>query len=303
MRGLRNADDRNKSNEEKHMSKNHAAATDNNKPLVRHEEHLPSEMEEMMREDSGKGTSQAAEDNIVPLIYILQSNSPQVIKRNDAYIEGAEPGDIWLRHATHPIMKGSEGFLFVPCYWWKDWVEWIPRDKGGGFVGRLPVQHDDKGKLMPPPRAKEVRDPKSPNKLQFFTADGNEMVLTSNHAGFALAEGNGRPLPYVVPMKSTGLTVSRTWMASMNSKRSTDGRVLPSFAYKYRLITRHRKNKDGEWFVFDVSDAGPMTATDKQLYLDSRNLEMAFASGAKIAEEEISAGGEPNAGHDKNADF
>ena len=70
---------------------------------------LPAALADMMEKDAGKGVSTAQEDNLVPLIYVLQANSPQVNKRDERYIEGAEPGDFWLRNAPQPIVKGAEG--------------------------------------------------------------------------------------------------------------------------------------------------------------------------------------------------
>ncbi len=237
------------------------------------------EFERMLEADAGKnkGTSSKAEDNLVPLIYILQSNSPQVNKRSEAYIEGAEAGDIWLRHAANPIVKGDEGIVFLPAYYFKDYVEWIPRDDGGGMVGRHPKLPED---------AVVEQDEKRPNRIINKTASGNDLVLTANYAGYVISD-DGPPLPYMLPLKSTGLTVSRTWMFMMNQKLSKGGRPLASYANTYRLTTKHRKNKEGEWFILDVSDEGPAS---KELYMMGRALEAAFASGEKRAEEEIHAG-------------
>lgn len=278
-----------------------ALASSGNAPRALSNDVNDMSLEDLMGADAGKGTSQKAEDNIVPLIYVLQTNSPQVNKRGDAYIEGAEPGDFWLRHAPQPIVKGTEGLIFVPCYWWKDLVEWVPRDAGGGFVGRHAYEVNGKGDVLLPPGAKEDRDPKNPQRVQYFMENGNELVLTANHAGFVILP-DGRWLPYVLPLKSTGLTVSRQWMFSMNSKRTRDGRVLPSFSHRYKLLSRHRKNKEGEWFTVEVQDAGMLANEDKPLYLEARNLEGAFASGAKVAEAEVTAGGE-SGGHDKGDAF
>jgi hypothetical protein len=258
-------------------------------------------LEELMGLDAGKGTSQKAEDNIVPLVYILQTNSPQVNRRSEAYIEGAEPGDIWLRHAPIPIIKGQAGIEFIPCFWWKDLVEWIPRDNGGGFVGRHAYELDAKGEPILPPECTIQRDPANPQKVRYLMKNGNELVLTANHAGFVVLP-DGKWMPYVIPLKSTGLTVSRQFMFAMNSKRTRDGRVLPSFSHRYKMITRHRKNKEGEWFVPEFVDGAMLTNDDKTLYLEGRNLEAAFASGAKVAEEEVTAGGEAGA-HDQKDSF
>jgi len=235
-------------------------------------EQLDDDFKRMIAGDMGKGTSQRPEDNTVPLVYILQGLSPQINKRNDDYIEGAEVGDIWLRHAPSPIIKGDEGILFLPCHFWKDYVEWIPRDAGGGFAGR---HHDLPREAVEVPGS---RSHKMPN--------GNDLVRTANHAGYVLLP-NLRPLPYVIPMKSTGLKVSGDWMMMMNNKRDDKGKVYPSYLYKYRLTTKHRKNKEGEWYIFDVADAGCLSKDERQLYKDGQNLELAFQSGEKTAEEEL----------------
>ena len=233
-----------------------------------------------MQKDLRKGTSQRPEDNLVPLIYILQSNSPQVNKRNpDAYIEGAEAGDIWLRHAQNPIIKGDEGITFIPCYWFKDWVEWIPRDDGGGFVGRH--------KELPPEAVVEM-DTKSRRAVNKMP-NGNDLVETANHAGFVFTR-DGRALPYLIPMKSTGLTISRQWMSLFNQKLNDEGEPYPSFSHKYHLTTKHRKNKEGEWFVFDVKDIPNGVLRNKTLYTMCQALEKAFESGQKQAEEEVHVG-------------
>src|ERR1700744_6508473 len=77
---------------------------------------LPSFMSAKVHADAGKGVSTASEDNIVPLIYVLQSGSPQVKKNNPDYIEGAGEGDLWLRNAPTPIIDGLKGILVQPCY-------------------------------------------------------------------------------------------------------------------------------------------------------------------------------------------
>jgi hypothetical protein len=251
------------------------------------------EFEKLLSADAGKnkGTSSKTEDNLVPLVYILQSNSPQVNKRSDAYIEGAEAGDIWLRHAAEPIVKGDEGVVFLPCYFFKDYVEWIPRDDGGGMVGRHPEL---------PEEAEVQHDEKRPNRVINKMPNGNDLILTANHAGFVITD-EGRALPYMIPLKSTGLTVSRAWMFMMNQKLSVEGKPLASYSHKYRLTTKHRKNKEGEWFVLDVTDEGRLTAADKELYMMGRALEAAFASGEKRGEEEVQAGQTgPSTGGDDN---
>lgn len=222
-------------------------------------------------EDSGKGLSSSQDDNIVPLIYILQSQSPQAVPDEPEYIDGAVAGDIWLRNSTDPIAK--DGIWFQPCWFFRDYVEWRPESKGGGIVDRHAAIPQD---------VTEVPDQKNENKIHLIRPNGNEIVDTRYHAGFVL--GRGAPMPYVIPLKSTGHTFSRSFMFMMNSRMLPgQDKPAPSFASKYLLKTRKRENASGKWYVFDVAEAAWVdTAAD---YQRGRALFQSFAAGEKKLDE------------------
>lgn len=205
----------------------------------------PSALAARMSEDAGRGVSKASEDNLVSLVYVLQSSSPQVNERNEAYVAGAKPGHLWLRASADPIVDGEEGMLFQPCFFSKDWVEWVPRDAGGGFVARHESLPEDAERLQED----------GTNKVRHVMPNGNEVVETRYHMGLVHRDGTA-PTPYVIPFSSTGHTVSRQWMFMMNQKQIEGGKTPPSFALLYRLRTKLRSNKAGKWFVIDVQDAG-----------------------------------------------
>ena len=48
---------------------------------------------------TGAGVSTDMADNLVPMGRILQKNSPEVEKNDPNYIQGAEPGDIYIKNA------------------------------------------------------------------------------------------------------------------------------------------------------------------------------------------------------------
>ena len=261
----------------------------------------PTFMEEYINEDAGQGVSTAAEDNIVPLIYVLQAGSPQVNKRNEAYIEGAEPGFIWLRNAPRPIVDGEVGFLFQPCHFFRDVGEWIPRNpdgSGGGFVARWSEMPADATEIVP--------DPAKPNLKKFMSPRDTEYVETRNHAGFVIMD-DGRSVPYNIALSSTGHSVSKAWMGLQTSKYIA-GKQAPAFAAIYRVKTKLRQRGSLSWFVMDMTDAGPdqtiMWATKEQ-YLLGKKLAEAFRSGEKHAEslnQEKNETGEHPAG-DKDIPF
>jgi len=206
---------------------------------------LDEEFERELQADAGKGVSTEADDNLVPLIYVLQPLSPQV-QQGPAYIQGASAGDIWLKNASDPIVKGSEGIWYMPCAMYLRWTEWIPRDKGGGFV----ASYEYFGRNNPPPGAS--RDESEKGRPRFRFATGNECVETRYEAGYVWRDG--QPMPYVIPFKSTGHTVARGWMTRRGSLRRKDGTIWPSWSHIYRLTTTTKRNNLGLWYIFNVGD-------------------------------------------------
>lgn len=248
---------------------------------------VPAFMQEKASADVGKGTSQNQEDNLVPLIYILQAQSPQVVARNPEYIEGAVAGDIWLRNAPNPIVKGDNGILFQPCYFTKDWVEWKPNR--GGYAGRHDTRPDD---------AVEQPDPQDKERKLWVRKNGNIVVETRYHIGYVIDEATGGVMPFVIPMSGSGHTVSRQWMFSMNSKSipGVEGSA-PSWACLYRLRTKFVSNAKGDWFKFDPEDAG-WVETEAE-YERGKKLNEAFAAGAhKIEAPEAEGAGQQSGGGD-----
>ena len=229
-------------------------------------------------EDSGLGVSAAPEDNLIPMAKILQTLSPQLNKKKAEYVEEAEVGDILLKGHEPSVIKGDKGFEFVPCYFTKDYVEWIPRDSGGGLVARHKAQ---------PKEAKEIKDKQNPNRRTVVMPNGNEIIETRYHIGYVIDE-DGSLSPYVLPFKSTGHAVSREWMFSMNSKRLPSGATAPSFAFSYRLKTKERSNAAGDWLVFAVS-SGRSIPKESTIYQSAKSLHLAFAAGAKDIERDDEA--------------
>lgn len=229
------------------------------------------EMNKMMMADSGKGLSTAVEDNIVPLIYILQSNSPQVQKKGENYVEGAEAGMIWFR-GTKTVVSGDDGIPVVPVHWDKAWIEWLP-DRGG-FVAR----HKEK-----PEDATQQTDPQNPKKKRWVRRNGNTVVETREHVVIDL-ETFDRPMAFVIPMSGSGHGASRAWMTNMNTKfiPGTDIKA-PSYGYIYRMKLQFRTNDQGDWFMWDVVDGGedetPLQLSDPTVYRMARQIQADFESG------------------------
>jgi hypothetical protein len=250
---------------------------------------VPAFMQERMEQDAGKGVSKDAEDNVVPLMYVLQTNSPQVNSRDEAYLKGAVGGDIWLRNALNPVVPGQKGVLFQPCCFYKDWVEWVPRSEGGGLVGRFAER---------PKEAVEKPDTENPKKMVWTLPNGNHVVETRYHVGYAILE-DGVVIPYVIPMKGSGHSVSKQWMFLMGQKCNAKGDAYPSWSSTYRITTELKKKGGDSWFVFHIEDNGFVSSMED--YERGARLNAAFMAGQLKAAEDTEADEKPAADHSDNA--
>ena len=181
-----------------------------------------------------------ASDMLVPRLTILQSLSPQLKKRDSAYIEGAEVGDI-CDVGTGQIFKE---LLFLPVYYRKDYIEWAPRASGGGLV----AVHTDSAILDQTTRN---------DKKQPILPNGNLIAETAQFYGFNLSAG--RQMCFL-PMASTQLKKARKWitLAASEKLRRSDGSefTAPLFYRTYQLGVAEESNAQGEWAAWTV-ERGP----------------------------------------------
>ena len=181
------------------------------------------------------------EDFAIPFIRVLQSNSPQVNKQKGEYVEGAEVGKLF-NTVTNEVYDGQEGITVVPCAYVKKFIEWIPREKGGGLVD---ASHDA-SILKSCTRDDETR--------KFYTAEGNEIVET---AQFFVLVLEPEPQQAVLTFTSTQLGVSRKWLTMLRMARVQNSKgesvQAPMFAYNYRVTTTSLSNDKGSWNGYSVN--------------------------------------------------
>jgi hypothetical protein len=270
---------------------------------------------------SGQGLSQAADDNLVPLMYILQKLSPQVEPKKAEYIDGAKVGQIWLKQTgvfDADISEQADGLIVQPCHFSKWIMEWIPREQGGGLVGRYEMQIGETAEQALNRHGRtfdKVADPKNPKRTRFVTPDGHELIETREHVCRVFLDNDpNRATAAVVTMSGTNHTVSRGWMMSMNSK-SMNGQRLNSYTSLYRLRTKWNQNDQGDWFNYVVDDLGRLDEVGEVIEVDwTRELQAgkaladAFASGEKKTnvagydDDPTAQGGEGFAGHSQEGE-
>jgi len=188
--------------------------------------------------NAGQGVSRDREDKFVPMIRVLQSQSPQCLRQKPEYIAGAEAGDFYLKNTLTPLIKGSDGFLFQPCTYLKCWLEFDgPRDERPNFVARH--DHDDQTKR---PRGVGGLHLDEKDGYDYVNDAGHRFTFSREHYGFV----DGRP--FVFPFGGSGHTTSREWQTMMDQFRLPSGNVEPSYNRKYKITTFPRSNDSGDWF-------------------------------------------------------
>lgn len=223
---------------------------------------------------AAKGISDRQEDNIVPLIYLLQSNSPQTQKGAEKYIKGATGGAIWLRNAPQEesLIDGEEGFEFQPCHFNVCWIEWLPNR--GGFVTRHTSRPEDAALV-------EVEREDGTKGQRWERPNGNVVAESREYSGFVYREGDdrGADLPYTMPFGGTNLTVAKQLMTNLRNIKLPNGERAPIFANKVRITTKLRSRGKFNWFVYEIGATEPVETVEE---VERGNaLADAFITGAK----------------------
>ena len=189
----------------------------------------------------GLGTNDLA----IPFIKIIQSNSPQLNKREGQYIEGSEVGMLF-NSVTNELFDGEKGVEVIPCAYQRQLIEWVPREQEGGYIGA----HDLESGILQTTTKNE--------RGQDILPNGNYLANTASHYVILLSPTYG-PTQSVISMSSTQLKKSRRWNTMMVSNTITlpNGLVkaAPSFSKAYVLKTITESNKHGSWFGYEVGKA------------------------------------------------
>lgn len=186
--------------------------------------------------------NQGKEDYSIPFLEILQGQSPELDTN-----EAARPGHI-INKVTGDVVTGKDGIVFVPCYTQHVYVEWVPRDAGGGLV----AVHELDSPVVAAAKA-------SGGFGKIALENGNELIETFYVYGVQVDE-DGISQQAVIAFTSTKIKKYKAWMTKARTVqlRLPNGRKInpPLFAHKYRLKTFKDKNKHGEWYSWEVSFEG-----------------------------------------------
>lgn len=191
---------------------------------------------------SGQGfENQTSEDYTLPWLNLLQKESPQLDKKDPAYIEGAQPGD-YCNTVLRKTYSGEKGLTFVPCMTRHVYVEWIPRSNGGGFV----ALHE----LDSPVVAKAKGESKEFGK---YKVGDNDLVETFYIYGMTY-EGPVPGEPFVMSFTSTKIKQYKDQMAGMRilMMPTKDGKGKfnpPLYCNRVHIASVYTSNDKGKFYV------------------------------------------------------
>jgi hypothetical protein len=180
-----------------------------------------------------------------PILKLLQNGSAEAQKRNQNYVEGAEPG-MFLNTVTKQLYDGDKGIQVIPCYYKLEYQEWA--DYGTGS-GRPEMIFPDTSDIL----EKTTKGADGKDRLQ----NGNYILTVGQH--FVIILGNTGSETAMISMSSSQGKISRKWNSMMKSI-TLDGKngpyTPPSFSHVYMLSSVLNTGKGNQWYGYNVKKIG-----------------------------------------------
>jgi hypothetical protein len=210
-------------------------------------------------DDAGQGfENQDMSFRKLPMLVVLQSNSPQVVESRGKVHAGQ-----LFNTVTEEVF---DEIIVVPAVLDKCHLQFIPRDDGGGFKGRHPSdsklvreairKHEQNGGSafgkIPLPQPNDPKTGKSQPTHE----------LVENYEMYAITTRGDDPTGFaVVPFQSTKIKVLRSWNTQIEQFAPKLGgkqfkpREIPMFAHRVKITTEVETNAKGTYFVPVLSPA------------------------------------------------
>lgn len=188
-----------------------------------------------------------------PILKLLQNGSAEAQKRNQNYVDGAEPG-MFLNTVTKKLYDGSQGINVIPCHYKLEYQEWS--DYGTGS-GRPEMIYPDSSDII----SKTTKDSIGKDRLQ----NGNYILTVGQHFVIILDKTGSETA--MISMSSSQGKISRKWNSMMMSI-TLDGKngpyTPPSFSHIYNLSSILNTGKGNQWYGYSVKKVGPVE--DEAMY-------------------------------------
>ena len=214
--------------------------TSNEKQVTIKKDNLPSDI--LFEADAAQGLENVKTENLaLPILKLLQNGSGEAQKRNQNYVEGAEPG-MFLNTVTKKVYDGAKGIEVVPCYYKLEYQEWADFGTGSGRPENI---FDASSDIL----SKTTKDSGGKDRLE----NGNYILTVGQH--FVLIIDGEITEPALISMSSSQGKVSRKWNSMMASitLEGKNGPFTPAtYSHKYVLSSVLNSGKGNQWYGFNV---------------------------------------------------
>ena len=218
----------------------------------------------LFREDAEKGFENVRQESLaLPILKLLQNSSGEAQKRNQNYVEGAEPGML-LNTVTKRLYNGDTGINVIPCYYKLEYQEWADFGTGSGRPEQIYADDSD---II----SKTTRDG---NKDRL--SNGNYILTV--HQNYVLIVGDDAVETALISMSASQGKVSKKWESLQLSQVMTDdkGSFIPaSFSYIYNLSSVLNSGKGNQWYGYAVKTIGEVK--DPSLYQRAKDFHMSLS--------------------------
>jgi len=214
--------------------------TSNEKQVTIKKDNLPSDI--LFEADAAQGLENVKTENLaLPILKLLQNGSGEAQKRNQNYVEGAEPG-MFLNTVTKKVYDGAKGIEVVPCYYKLEYQEWADFGTGSGRPENI---FDASSDIL----SKTTKD----SVVKDLLENGNYILTVGQH--FVLIVDGEITEPALISMSSSQGKVSRKWNSMMASitLEGKNGPFTPAtYSHKYVLSSVLNSGKGNQWYGFNV---------------------------------------------------
>ena len=200
----------------------------------------------------------------LPILKLMQNGSGEAQKRNQNYVEGAEPGML-LNTVTKKLYDGAKGIEVIPCHYKLEYQEWADFGTGSGRPENI---YDANSDILS----------KTKNEMGKDRLDNGNYILTVGQHYVLIRDGNSTENA-LISMSSSQGKISRKWNSMMMSI-TFDGKNGPytpsSFSHKYRLTSVLNSGKGNQWYGYNVTKVGPVE--EPSLYERAKKFYTSLAS-------------------------
>jgi len=223
--------------------------SDEKQVATKEEAGLPSSI--LFEDDAAAGFENVKSASLaLPILKLLQNGSGEAQKRNQNYVDGAEPG-MFLNIVTKKLYNGAEGINVIPCHYKLEYQEWADFGTGSNRPENIYTAESD---IL----SKTTKDTSGKDRLD----NGNYILTVGQHYVLIVDEDSIEQA--LISMSSSQGKISRGWNSMMLSITfdGKDGAYNPSsFSHTYKLSSVLNSGKGNQWYGYNVVKVGQVKDT------------------------------------------